>query len=157
MKHLLEVPIYSCLLFCTSIFVFVRGNLLPPLWAYMGFTVLTTHLLYRLRQTCVLWIKTSFVRGLCQSFQSRPFLKGKYVWEGYMSQQQSHVFASRNIFPPCKFNISRFQSPSPIVQLAIIQLFQKLLCLNWLIKELSCNSKLHSFVRKMCILSLVLI
>lgn len=156
MKHLLEVPIYSCLLFSANSFFFVRGKLLSLLWAYIGFTALTTHLLYSLRKTYVLWFKASFIQGLCQSFQSLPFVKSKYVREGYMWKQQSHVsFASRNIFQPCKLNISRFQTPSPTVHLAVTQLFHNLLCLNRLIEELTCNIKLHSFIRKTCSLSII--
>lgn len=156
MKHLLEVPIYSCLLFSANVFFFVRGKLLSLLWAYIGFTVLTTHLLYSLRKAYVLWFKTSFIQELCHSFQSLPLVKSKYVQESYMWKQQSHVsFASRNIFQPCKLNISRFQTPSPTVHLAITQLFHNFLCLNWLIEELTCNTKLHSFIRKMCSLPVI--
>lgn len=141
-------------LFYTNFYIFLRGKLLSLLGAYSGFTILTTHLLYSLRKICVLLIKPSFVQGLCQSFQSLPFLKGKYVREGCMWKQQSPVgFASRTIFPPRKLSISRFQTPSLTVQLAIIQLLHNLLCLNWLIEELTCNTKLNSFVRKMCVLS----
>lgn len=74
----------SCLLCCVNIFIFVRGEVLSLLWAYIGFTVLTSHLGYSLRKTCLLRIKTSFVQELCQSFQSLPILKGKYFQEGYM-------------------------------------------------------------------------
>lgn len=80
----------SCLLFCANIFVCVRGELLSLLWVYIGFTVLTTHLVYSLRKICLLRIKTNLVQELCQSFQSLPILKDKYFQESYMWKQWSH-------------------------------------------------------------------